>query len=162
MSDYWRSHPHDDLALLVIGKPGWKTQQLQSEFREHPDYGKRLLWLDWASDELLSEVYSSAIGLVAASRGEGFGLPLLEALAHGTPVLARDLPVFREIGGELLHYFSDDSPAALAAAIKTWLASRTEKGTVLDTPLPTWSDSALALVHTLGIQTEPVALGGNE
>lgn len=160
MSEHWRCHPGDDLALLVIGKPGWKTEDLQSEFRLHPEYGRRLRWLDSASDELLAEMYRSADGLVAASRGEGFGLPLLEALAHGMPVLARDLAVFREIGGALLQYFTDDSPTALASSIENWLTSRPDRGTMANSTLPTWNDSAVALVDALGIEGEPLA-GGN-
>lgn len=159
MSEHWRSHPGDDLALLVIGKPGWKTEELQAELRLHPEYGKRMFWLDCASDELLAEMYRSAVGLVAASRGEGFGLPLLEALAHGTPVLARDLPVFREIGGDLLQYFTDDSPAALAGSIENWLRSRPDRGTMANSTLPTWNDSAVALLNALGIKAEPMNVG---
>lgn len=159
MTEHWQSHPDDDLALLVIGKPGWKTEELQAEFRLHPEYGKRLLWLDQASDQLLAEMYSSATGLIAASRGEGFGLPLLEALSHGTPVLARDLPVFREIGREHLQYFTNDSPATLAAAIKIWLRSGAGRGMMPNVCLPTWDDSARALLDALGIVPEPIDAG---
>ncbi len=159
MSEHWRSHPSDDLALLVIGKPGWKTEDLQAELRLHPEYGKRMFWLDYASDELLAEMYSSAVGLVAASRGEGFGLPLVEALAHGTPVLARDLPVFREIGGDRLRYFTDDSPTALAGSIKNWLRTKPDRGTMANSTFPTWKDSAVALLDALGIEATPTYVG---
>ena len=59
-----------------------------------------LTWLRDASDEELRLEYLEADLLVMASRGEGFGLPIVEALAHGTPVVARDLPVFRELLGD--------------------------------------------------------------
>ncbi|PKO64089.1 MAG: glycosyltransferase family 1 protein, partial [Betaproteobacteria bacterium HGW-Betaproteobacteria-17] len=101
-----------------------------------------------------------ASGLTAASYGEGFGLPLVEAQAHGTPVLARDLPVFREIGEGVFHYFSDDSPRSLANSIETWLGSTGRTVPLSTDGLPRWSDSALALVNRLGIETALIRDGG--
>lgn len=147
----WQSGAHRDLALLVIGRTGWKTENLQARLRNHPEQGKRLLWLDAASDELLSEVYGSAAGLVAASRQEGFGLPLIEALAHQTPVLARDLPVFREIGGSLIDFFEDDQSAPLAERIEAWMARSSRLPADISAALPKWSDSTAALLGHLGI-----------
>lgn len=148
----WQSDPHSDLALLVVGRPGWKTEDFQARLRNHPEHGKRLLWLDSASDQLLAEIYGRVAGLISASRQEGFGLPLIEALAHGTPVLARDLPVFREVGGTMFDYFDDDRSAPLAERIETWLArsSRPEPESIA--ALPKWSDSAAALLGQLGIE----------
>lgn len=154
MTHRWQSQPKDDLALLVVGKPGWKTEELQGLLRQHREYGKRLIWLDGASDELLAELYASATGLIAASHGEGFGLPLVEALAHGTPVLARDLPVFREVGGDLFEYFSDDTPASLAQSIDNWLSALPSDKVPRSPVLVTWKDSANALVNRLGLSTE--------
>lgn len=157
MSRHWQAQPGDDLALLVIGKSGWKAENLKAELRQHPEYGKRLLWIEGASDELLIEMYRSASGLVQASKGEGFGLPLVEALDHGISVLARDLPVFREVGRDLVQYFSDDEPEALAAAIESWVGARRDRGPVEARTLPSWKDSAFALTSTLGIATYPAA-----
>ena len=97
MTDLWQRSPDSNTALLIVGKPGWKTEALQQRLIGHHENGKRLMWLDGASDELLAEIYGSASGLVAASHSEGFGLPLVEALANGIPVLARDIPVFRDL-----------------------------------------------------------------
>jgi glycosyltransferase involved in cell wall biosynthesis len=58
---------------------------------------------------------------LAASEGEGFGLPIIEAARHGLPVLARDIPIFKEVGGRGASYFSADTPEALARFIKGWL-----------------------------------------
>lgn len=151
MSTLWQAMPDEDLALLVIGRPGWKTENLQAELRNHSEHGNRLLWLDDASDELLMEMYRSARGLVAASEGEGFGLPLIEALAHQVPVLARDLPVFREIGGDFFQYFQDDRPEVLAASIKSWIESGADQGAISSRALPSWKDSAIVLADILGI-----------
>ena len=151
LSRYWQAEPASDVGLLVVGRPGWKTADLQAQLRYHPEQGRRLLWLEGASDELLAELYAGAAGLVAASHGEGFGLPLIEALAHGTPVLARDLPVFREIGGSLFDYFDDDAPAPLAARLQSWLNQARRPTDEARAALPRWADSAAVLMKTLQV-----------
>lgn len=148
-SQLWTEQPHSDLGLLIVGKPGWKTDGLQRQLRQHPENGLRLRWLDHASDELLSELYSTATGLIATSLGEGFGLPLIEALAQGTPVLARDLPVFQEIGGPLFDYFDDDEPSAFSVRLRTWMAEARRPAAESIACLPSWADSARALMHHL-------------
>lgn len=153
MTQRWHAFPDENVALLIVGQPGWKTEELQAEFRLHPEHGKRLLWLDDASDQLLGELYSQASGLIAASYGEGFGLPLLEALAHGAPVLARDLPVFREIGGHRFDYFMDDAPNALAKSIENWLSQSGRSNVETMKSLPLWSDSATVLLSRLKVDT---------
>jgi glycosyltransferase involved in cell wall biosynthesis len=151
LSRHWQAEPTSDIALLVVGRPGWKTADLQAQLRDHPEQGARLIWLDGASDELLSEVYTCVAGLVAASHGEGFGLPLIEALAHGTPVLARDLPVFREIGESLFDYFDDDAPEPLAARLQSWLDQARRPSAETVAALPRWTDSVAALARCIGV-----------
>jgi glycosyltransferase involved in cell wall biosynthesis len=56
---------------------------------------------------------------VSASLNEGFGLPLVEAMASGTPIAVSDIPIFREIGGDAAVYFDPQDPASFAAAIRT-------------------------------------------
>jgi len=112
--------------------------------RGHPELGRRLLWLEGISDEFLQRVYQASTVLLAASEAEGFGLPLVEAARHGLPIIARDIPVFREIAGEHAFYFKGLAPEDLASAIERWLAlyregkhPRTEGMTWL-----TWEQSA--------------------
>lgn len=110
-----------EVNLLVIGKPGWLVDDLLRRFREHPQRGKRLFWFEKAGDELLLAAYHRASALLMASEGEGFGLPLIEAAHHGLPLIARDLPVFREIAGEHAHYFSGYGGDDLGGALCAWL-----------------------------------------
>lgn len=151
LSQHWQAEPASDIALLVVGRPGWKTADLQAQLRDHPEQGRRLRWLEGASDELLAIFYTDVAGLVAASHGEGFGLPLIEAQAHGTPVLARDLPVFREIGGSLFDYFDDDAPEPLAARLQSWLDQARRPSAETVAALPRWADSAAVLMETLQV-----------
>ena len=112
--------PGEDFRLLIVGRPGWKTEALQHRLRTHSQFGDRLRWIDNASDEYLEQLYGACTGLLLASRGEGFGLPLVEAAAFAKPVLVRDLPIFREIGPDGVAYFADDTAAGLAAALRAW------------------------------------------
>lgn len=159
MTFYWNHNLDSKTGLLVIGRRGWKTDPLQRWLRGHPEHGKRLMWLDEATDELLAEIYPRAAGLVAASHGEGFGLPLIEAYAHGLPVLARDLPVFREIGRDDFDYFTDDAPHALSERLDAWLSSPKHPPADIADRLPRWIQSAQALAASIGLQ--PIQSGNS-
>jgi glycosyltransferase involved in cell wall biosynthesis len=111
----------DDVSLVILGKQGWMVEPLAQRLHSHPELGRRLFWLDQASDEVLLRLYSIASAILMASEGEGFGLPLVEAACHGVPLIARDLPVFREIAGQHAFYFSGLEPAELANALRAWL-----------------------------------------
>jgi glycosyltransferase involved in cell wall biosynthesis len=67
--------------------------------------------------ELLEDLYAAAGALALPTRFEGFGLPVLEAMARGVPVVCSDLPVLREIGADHVLYVDPDRPAEVAAAI---------------------------------------------
>ncbi|WP_244122044.1 glycosyltransferase family 4 protein [Burkholderia gladioli] len=131
------------IALTIAGRPGWRIDTLAERLRDHPEVGKRLIWLPAIDDVALSRRYDSADGLIMASQAEGFGLPLVEAALHGLPILARDIPVFREVAGEHARYFASGEPAQLADAIECW-AAELRAGTAPDSrgmPLATWDDS---------------------
>lgn len=140
-----------DACLVVVGKPGWMVDQLVERLRGHPETGRRLFWFPRASDELLEALYRDATGLLMASEGEGYGLPLVEAARHGLPILCRDLPVFREVAGEHAFYFSADDGVALAETIGQWLALAAD-GHLPDSsaiPSVSWQDSARSLLATV-------------
>lgn len=77
-----------------------------------------LIFHDGASDEEYREVLLGATAVVTASRAEGFGIPVIEGMALGTPAVVSDIPIFREIGGEAALYFDPESPASIAAAVR--------------------------------------------
>lgn len=110
-----------DINLVLVGQQGWKTEALAEALRQHPEQGQRLFWLQGISDEYLAQVYAACTGLIAASINEGFGLSLIEAAQHKLPIIARDIPVFREVAGDHAFYFTGNQPAELATALKAWL-----------------------------------------
>ncbi|HUJ74292.1 MAG TPA: glycosyltransferase, partial [bacterium] len=84
----------------------------------------------------LALAYAQAQGLVFASQAEGFGLPLVEALHHGLPVFASDLPVLREVAGPHARYF----PRGDAAALAELLAAHVQAGAPRSAAAVAWPD----------------------
>jgi glycosyltransferase involved in cell wall biosynthesis len=148
--------------LVIVGKPGWKIEPLHEHLVVHPQRQRRLYWLHDVSDEMLELIYSVAIGVIAASEAEGCGLPLIEALYYGKPVLARDIPVFREIGRERITYFTGTN-GTFAEEIDSWL-NRIAQGQVPRTgaPLQIWQESAIRLLSCLGLKADSARLHPGE
>jgi glycosyltransferase involved in cell wall biosynthesis len=113
--------------------------------------------LQGISDEFLERVYSVSACLIAASEGEGFGLPLIEAARHNLPIIARDISVFREVAGDYAFYFHGERGANLAEAVEEWLKLY-EVGAhpkSEDMSWLTWEQSAAQVVCTLlGVDQE--------
>lgn len=122
-----QGHP---VTLVIVGKEGWKQlpnhqrrtiPTIIKKLSHHPELGKRLIWIQDASDEYLQEIYLASTCFVSASEGEGFGLPLIEAARYGLPIISRDLPVFKEIAQDNAAYFKGQDSTDLADFIKHWL-----------------------------------------
>jgi glycosyltransferase involved in cell wall biosynthesis len=137
-----------EVNLAIVGKQGWMMDKLCEKLRSHPEKDQRLFWLPGVSDEMLERLYQQCVCLLAASEGEGFGLPLIEAAQHHIPILARRLPVFEEVAGAHATYFEGLEPEALAAAIEAWLdAHRRGAAPASDTmPWLTWQGATGQLV----------------
>ncbi|WP_337879013.1 glycosyltransferase [Rheinheimera sp.] len=140
-----------DVNLVMVGKEGWMMSSFTEQIKQHPEFGKRLFWLEGISDEYLLEVYANASCLLIASVGEGFGLPLIEAAQHQIPLLVRDIPVFREVAGNYAFYFDGATPVELAHSVQQWIAlySKGMHPRSDDMPWLTWSDSAKQLISVL-------------
>ena len=149
----------EELHLVIVGREGWRNDTrhdrapvaaLAARLRAHPERGHRLHWLEDIDDAALVTCYQRAEALLAASEDEGFGLPLVEAACFGTPVIARDIPVFREVAGPGTCFYdggsaTDTSGAALAQTLRQWWQQRPEHAPT-QAPL-SWRDSALRLVQ---------------
>jgi glycosyltransferase involved in cell wall biosynthesis len=135
-----------DVRLVIVGRPGWMMEETIETLRTHPERGARMFWLDDASDEYLELVFGATSALLAASQGEGFGLPLIEAARHGLPLVVRDLPVFREVAGEHATYFSGNSTSDLARVLRAWLGdSKVSAKCGFRPSLLSWAESAQQL-----------------
>lgn len=137
--------------LIIVGKHGWLVDDLAARLTSHPELGRRLLWLEGASDEYLEHLYNHCDCLVAASYGEGFGLPLIEAAQYGLPIIARDLPVFREVAGDHAWYFTGASAQDIAESLTEWLGlyELKQHPQSADMPWLTWKGSAQQLLSEI-------------
>lgn len=135
-----------DARYVIVGKRSWNTRALERRIEEHPEFGRRLFWLNDAQDSELRELYRHARSLVYASVAEGFGLPLVEAAHHGAPVIASDIPAFREIGGEALAYFDPLDRRGLAQRIAEALEHRPPPPRL---EVLSWSRSARSLASLI-------------
>lgn len=140
-----------EVNLIVVGKQGWMVDEVVKKMNQHPENGSRLFWLVGPSDEMLLRLYTSCSALLASSEGEGFGLPLIEAAQHGLPIIARSLPVFKEVLQEYGYYFEGMQPADLASAIQAWLQLHAQGNAPQSKNLPwlTWQQSAAQLKQAI-------------
>lgn len=141
-----------DIILLIVGKEGWKKvrdgerktiPEIIHRLNTHGERGSRLFWVSNASDNLLEKLYKSANCLIMASIGEGFGLPLVEAAQNRLPIIARDIPVFREVLGDNAVFFSNTEENSLAKAIEMWISSY-DQGDInagFDIPVFSWKQN---------------------
>lgn len=146
-----------DINLVIVGKQGWMVGELCARLTSHPENKKRLFWIDQVSDEYLEHLYESATCLLAASIGEGFGLPLVEASKHDLPIIARDIPVFREVMGQNASYFHGEKPDQIVDAISGWL-DKYESGQHCSSgsiSYKTWQDSTQDLTNIVLHQQWP-------
>lgn len=146
-----------DVGLLIAGRLGWMMDAFAAAVDSHPESGERLLWVRDSSDEFIDHAYKGCAALIAASAGEGFGLPLIEAARHRLPIIAHDIAVFREVAGGGAFYFADTDPSTIGFAVEQWLELR-NRDAVPDSQTivwTTWEKSAQQLAGLIK-GTEPI------
>jgi glycosyltransferase involved in cell wall biosynthesis len=111
-----------ELPLVVVGPRGWGEVNLAALAERRGLPPDRLLMLGKLTDAELAVVLHGASVLVAPSLAEGFGLPMLEAMAVGVPVVHSDAPALIEVAGGTGVLARRNDPAALAAALRSVFA----------------------------------------
>ncbi len=102
--------------LILCGRLGWKTEEIQPQI----EAGEAEGWLvhyGYLPDEEVAALYRDAQWVVLPSIYEGFGLPAVEAMAAGKPLLCSDIPVLREVAGDAAAYVSPHDSEAWADAL---------------------------------------------
>lgn len=110
------SQPDDNLQLVIAGGRGWLSGPLFEALEKSP-VRKRILLTDYLHDDDLRQLYASCRAFVYPSIYEGFGLPPLEAMAAGAPVIASRIPTLLETLDDAAHFFDPQSAGELAEAI---------------------------------------------
>jgi alpha-1,3-rhamnosyl/mannosyltransferase len=107
---------------VVAGKEGWDVEPIWTAAADLVENG-RVRFLEFVPDADLPSLYAGAAALVYPSWYEGFGLPVLEALAAGIPVAVAHATALREVGGDVVEIADPAQPESIAAAIERALGS---------------------------------------
>lgn len=147
--------------LIIAGQRGWEADaalaildsgEMQGHVRELPRCG----------DQELGRWLRGARALLMPSFVEGFGLPIVEALDLGVPVIASDLPVYREVAGDIPTYLSPTDADAWEAAIRSFAADgherRRQVAAARDFQAPTWKEHFSTVEPWLNASTSPTHL----
>jgi glycosyltransferase involved in cell wall biosynthesis len=115
----------EDLRLVKAGRPGGEKHRRRTleEARRLGVEGSLNL-TGHVSEEELAELYRGALALVMPSLYEGFGIPVIEAMACGCPVVCSDIPPFRELAGRAVLRFAPDDAAGMAGAVRRLASDR--------------------------------------
>jgi len=123
-----RSLAHAPEVRAVFAGPDAGIGQVLRRLAMELGVEGRVQFLGQVTDAQLAWLYGEASVLAFPSRAEGFGLPLLEALAAGLPVVATDLPVFREVAGDAARFVPIGDAVALGGALCELMEDETARG----------------------------------
>ncbi|MBP8957702.1 glycosyltransferase family 4 protein [Candidatus Microthrix sp.] len=143
------------LGLVLVGRIGWNTGTLVKRIETHPLLNRQLFWFAHSDDPAMRNMLRLATVAAMPSHTEGFGLPVLEALALGTPVVTTNGGALAEVGDDAPLRLPGDDPATWAEALVRhlddphYLARRREEARAAALTLPTWEDARDELADLL-------------
>ena len=110
----WSDGPQLAISGKIFGDHKAKLENLASSLKIE----NRVIWLGYVPDDLLPNLYSDAAAFIFPSLYEGFGLPLVEAMACGCPTLSSNMASLPEIGGKAAHFFDPKDIGEMAESIQ--------------------------------------------
>jgi glycosyltransferase involved in cell wall biosynthesis len=114
-------------TLVLIGQRGWESEHVQALLDQPALFSGKVIELNQCSDDDLASWIGGARALLMPSFAEGFGLPIVEALGLGCPVIASDLPVFREIGRSIPTFIGPADPKGWSNQIRDFIGPGPER-----------------------------------
>lgn len=139
--------------LVFAGRIGWNMADFAERIQSHPQQGKQFYHIPDGNDDEIAYLYENAYAVAFPSLDEGFGLPTIEAFLHGTPVLASDIPVLREVGGDSCVYFDVTNEKSLSEQTMQLLSDQERyqglKEQIASYVPFTWKESAERMRETI-------------
>ncbi|MDQ3144941.1 MAG: glycosyltransferase family 4 protein [Pseudomonadota bacterium] len=131
-------------TLIVIGQRGWEAGPALALLDRPSEFAGKVIELNDCGDDDLAAWIGGARALLMPSFAEGFGLPIVEALALGTPVIASNLAIFREIGGSIPTFANPGDRAEWTRLIRAFAGDSSERARQLEQmkayKAPSWGD----------------------
>lgn len=115
-----------NLQLIIVGKHGWLYKEIINEINKF-SINKDIILSDYISDDILIKLYQSALGFILPSFYEGFGLPVVEAMACGCPVAVSNRSSLPEIVGEAGLIFDPDKIQDIMAKLDLLISNNQER-----------------------------------
>ncbi len=139
--------------LVVVGRPGWHNDEVIERLATHQELGRRLHWFRAADDDLLATLYDHARVVAVASITEGYGLPVIEAMSHGVPVVSSNGGALVEAGGDLVTHVDALDVDAWVRALDRHLRDDTfvamRRDALAGYAAPRWSDTGAQVAEIL-------------
>ena len=142
---------NENIKLDIVGRPGWKYKKIIENIKSKENYNSCIFLHNDVDDKKLKKFYNNTDVCVLSSLDEGFGLPIIEALNFNKVVLARNISVFREIGGKNIYYFKDYNNYALKKSLNHFIKLYRTKKKLRGKEFQkiTWSQSAKQIIKNL-------------
>lgn len=135
--------------LVLVGKSGWKNEKLESLIKNNKD---RIQTLEYVPEKDLPSIYQEALVFIYPSFYEGFGIPILEAMSCGTPVIISNTSSMPEVGGDAAIYINPKSILSIQKALKEVINSpklleKYRKKVLIQSKKFSWEKSAKKLIQ---------------
>ena len=136
----------NEIKLIIIGRKGWKFDEIYKKI-QILGLEEKVLFPGYVEDKYIAAILKKAQAFILLSKHEGFGMPILEALNFNLPVIASDIPVFKECFGESVLYVKAEDSVAVGKAITEILSNRVKSN--FDCKEFSWEKSAKDLLEII-------------
>lgn len=149
----FRAQNEDRILLLLVGGKGWKYQSFYDALAGHP-FNKDIILLGYVDKSELPALYTQSLALIYPSIYEGFGLPVLEAMACGAAVICSNRSSLPEVGGNAALYFDPENKMALLSQMEAIVRNKSlikskKRLSLQQSYLFSWQDFAKAFFEAI-------------